>query len=61
MNSFISYLKNVRAELSHVVFPTRKMVVIHTIIVIVLTIITALLLTGFDFGFTRGVNFLITR
>jgi|JI10StandDraft_1071094.scaffolds.fasta_scaffold605187_2 preprotein translocase SecE subunit len=61
MNSFFSYLQNVRSELSHVTFPTRKVLIASTITVVVLSVVTALILTGFDLGFTRGVNFLITR
>lgn len=61
MNSFISYLKNVRAEMTHVVFPTRKALIGHTIAIILISVFVALLLTGLDLGFTKGVEFLISR
>ena len=61
MNSFISYLKNVRAEMTHVVFPTRKALIGHTIAIILISVFVALLLTGFDFGFSSGVNYLISQ
>jgi preprotein translocase SecE subunit len=61
MNSFISYLKNVRAEMTHVVFPTRKALIGHTVAIILISVFVAFLLTGLDLGFTKGVEFLISQ
>jgi len=51
--SFVTYLKEVKGELKHVSWPTRKQTIIFTIIVVVLSIVTATLLGVFDtiFGF----------
>lgn len=56
MQSLISYLKNVRGELAHVVWPNRRQAVIHTVLIIVISTIVALVLTGFDFIFTGVVD-----
>lgn len=45
---FIDYLKETRAELKHVSWPTRKQAVGFTAMVIVLSFLTAALLGLFD-------------
>lgn len=45
---FIDYLKETRAELKHVSWPTRKQAVGFTAMVIVLSLLTAVLLGLFD-------------
>ena len=52
MKSFTNYLKEVRGELKHVSWPTQKQTIIFTILVIIVSIITAMLLGLFDFVFT---------
>lgn len=52
MNSLVTYLKNVRGELAHVVWPNRRQAIIHTILIILISVAVALLLTGFDYVFT---------
>jgi preprotein translocase SecE subunit len=59
MHSLITYLKNVRGELAHVVWPNRRQAVIHTVLIILISTLVALVITGFDFGFTSGVNQLV--
>lgn len=59
MNSFFTYLKNVRGELAHVVWPNRNQAIVHTVLIIVISAVVALLLAGFDYGFTRIVNLFI--
>jgi len=51
--SAVNYLKEVKGELKHVSWPTRKQTIFFTIIVVVLSIVTAVLLGVFDtmFGF----------
>ena len=56
MNSFISYLKNVRGELSHVVWPNRRQAIIHTALIVVISALVAVMLTGFDYVFTGVVD-----
>ncbi|HYF29445.1 MAG TPA: preprotein translocase subunit SecE [Candidatus Paceibacterota bacterium] len=56
MNSFFTYLKNVRGELSHVVWPGRSQAILHTVLIVVISALVALLLAGFDYVFTGVVN-----
>ena len=59
MNNFISYLKNVRAELQHVVWPSRKQTIIHTVIVILLSAFAAVFIGVVDYFLTSGVGSLL--
>jgi preprotein translocase subunit SecE len=59
MSTFINYLKDIAAELRHVSWPTRAQTFIYTILVIVLSILTAFYTGFFDFLFSRALNWLI--
>jgi preprotein translocase subunit SecE len=59
MNNLIQYLKDTRAELTHVSWPTQKQIVIYTAVVIVISSLVAAFLGFFDFVFSRGINMLI--
>ncbi len=48
MNTLIQYLKETKAELKEVVFPTSKQTITFTIIVIVISVIVAIMLGGID-------------
>ena len=61
MNSFISYLKNVRVELTHVVWPKPRVAIGHVVLIILISAFTALLVAGLDYVFTQGVSQLIVR
>jgi preprotein translocase subunit SecE len=50
MNSLVAYLRNVRTELTHVVWPDWRQAVWHT----------ALLIAGLDYAFTGVVSRLVT-
>lgn len=52
MNTFINYLKETRAELEHVTWPTRREAIGFTIVVIVVSIATAIFLGFFDYLFS---------
>lgn len=56
MHSLISYLKNVRGEMAHVVWPNRRQAIIHTALVVLISAAVALLLAGFDYVFTGVVD-----
>ncbi len=60
MNSLTSYLRNVRTELTHVVWPTPRMAAILTALVIIISALVALLIAGLDYGFTSLVNYVVT-
>lgn len=55
------YIKETRAELKHVSWPTRRQAVIFTILVIVISLGLALVLGLFDFVFSTGLKLLLSR
>ncbi len=59
MNTLITYLKGVKEELRHVVWPKSRTAVGHTILIILLSAITALFVGVADFLFTRGLSSVI--
>jgi preprotein translocase SecE subunit len=59
MNAFLTYLKNVRAEMAHVVWPDRRQGILHTILIIVISAALALLIAGLDYVFTNIVSHLV--
>lgn len=60
MKSFFTYLRNVRGELAYVVWPDRKQAIVHTLLIIVISAVVAVYLSGLDYVFTGVVNRLIT-
>ncbi|MFC1802030.1 preprotein translocase subunit SecE [Patescibacteria group bacterium] len=56
MNKFFNYLKEVKGELSHVTWLTKKQVVLFTIIVIIISVITAFYLGFLDYIFSELVK-----
>lgn len=59
MASFITYLKNVRTELSHVVWPTRRQSLQHVALILLISALTAAFVAVLDYALTRGVGMLI--
>ena len=55
-----TYLKNVRGELSHVVWPSRKTALFHTALIVVLSAIVAIIILVLDYAFTGVVDLLLT-
>ena len=60
MKSLFTYLRNVRGELAHVVWPDRTQAMVHTVLIILVSAIVAVYLSGLDYVFTGVVNRLIT-
>lgn len=60
MKSLFTYLRNVRGELTHVVWPDRNQAMVHTVLIILVSALVALYLSGLDYVFTGVVNRLIT-
>jgi len=59
MEKFIQYLKDSRAELAHVSWPTQRQAATYTIVVVVVSIIVSLFLGFADFIFTSSLQWLI--
>lgn len=47
------YIKDTRAEMSHVNWPSRKLAVSYAVAVVIISVIVALLLGLFDYIFSR--------
>ncbi len=60
MKSFFTYLRNVRGELAHVVWPDRNQAMVHTVLIIFVSAIVAIYLSGLDYVFTGVVDRIIT-
>lgn len=56
MDRFFSYLRETRGELKHVSWPTQRQTAIFTVLVIVISIVTALYLGLLDFLLTEGLS-----
>ncbi len=59
MNRFFNYLRATRGELKHVSWPTQRQTVIYTILVIGISILTALYLGALDYLFTKALGILL--
>jgi preprotein translocase SecE subunit len=55
----LNYIKDTRAELAHVNWPTSRQATIYTVAVIVIAIVVAAYMGLFDYAFTRGLDYLI--
>lgn len=57
--SIISYLKEVKGEMVHVTWPTTRQVAFFTTLTVIISLVVAYMLGGFDFLFTRGLEKLL--
>jgi preprotein translocase SecE subunit len=55
------YLKETKAELKEVAFPSSTQTIIYTIAVIIISTIVAIILSGVDFGLREGLTKLLSR
>ena len=58
MNRFVQYVKDTRAEMAHVNWPTREQTIRFTVAVIAVSLGTAILLGISDFVFSRLLTLL---
>lgn len=56
MNALITYLKHVREEFTHIVWPTRHTAIAHTLVVILIAAIIALMVGLLDYAFGSVVS-----
>ncbi len=61
MNKLLQYLKETRAELKEVVFPTSSQTIIYTILVIVISVLVAVSLGGIDIGLRALLERVVNR
>ncbi|MCX6713423.1 MAG: preprotein translocase subunit SecE [Candidatus Vogelbacteria bacterium] len=54
-----NYIKDTRAELKHVTWPTREQTINFTVIVVALSVFVGVMLGLFDFVFTGLLKYLV--
>lgn len=59
--NILNYIKETKAELKEVVFPTTSQTITYTVLVIILSIIVAALLGAVDLGLREGMIKLLAR
>jgi len=59
MSKITEYFKDIKAELKHVNWPTRKQTIAYTIFVVALSVLVAYFLGLFDFIFSKGLGRII--
>ena len=59
MKAVINYLKSVGREFSQIVWPPRRTVLIHTVLVVIISLITALILYLIDLILIKLLNGLL--
>ena len=57
--SLVQYIKDVQTEMRHVSWPTQKQTIIFTIIVIVISLLTAVYLGVFDFLLSKVLELVV--
>ncbi|OHB15265.1 MAG: preprotein translocase subunit SecE [Candidatus Zambryskibacteria bacterium RIFOXYC1_FULL_39_10] len=57
--SIISYIKETKGEMSHVNWPTKRQSMVFSLVVIIISVLTAFFLGLFDFIFSRILNLFI--
>jgi preprotein translocase SecE subunit len=61
MNQLSNYLKATAAEMKQVKWPTRKTAAFYSILVIVISALTALYAGAFDYLFGQFINYVVTN
>jgi preprotein translocase subunit SecE len=59
MSRLGNYLRDTKAELKHVSWPTQRQAAVYTLLVIVISGITAVFVGLFDHFFTKALDLLI--
>lgn len=59
MNRLLNYLRATKGELKHVSWPTQRQTTIYTVLVIVLSIVTAMYLGLLDGILLRALNIIL--
>jgi preprotein translocase subunit SecE len=60
MQRLVNYLKDTRAELKHVSWPTGRQAAIYTALIIATSVIVSLIVGLFDFLFTQALDWFIS-
>ena len=57
--SVLSYLRETRAELSHVSWPTKRQATVFSVVVVIVSVLVSLFLGFFDLVFSRILNLFV--
>lgn len=57
--NILNYLKETKAELKEVSWPTRQQTITFTILVILISVFVAIFLGGVDFGLKQGLSHIV--
>jgi preprotein translocase SecE subunit len=60
MKNFLSYLKNVRGELVHVVWPKPRQAAVHTVLILAISALVAVFIGLLDYLLTSLVGSIVT-
>jgi len=61
MGNFSNYLSATAAEMKQVTWPTQKQALLYTFLVVGISAIVSMFLGAFDYIFSQGINFIVTR
>ena len=56
MNALTTYFRHVREEFTHVTWPTPREAVAHTLMILLVSIIVAVMVGVLDYAFTTAVS-----
>ena len=59
MHTLTTYLRNVREEFRHIVWPSNRTAVAHTLVVVLIALLVALFVGVLDFAFRTGVSTIV--
>lgn len=59
MNQIVNFLKEVRAEMEKVVWPTKEQTIRYSILVIIVAVVSGAFLGGLDYLLTLVTDFLV--
>jgi preprotein translocase subunit SecE len=59
MSRLGNYIRDTRAEMKHVSWPTQTQTVVYSILVILISVIVALFLGAFDYVFTNLLDMVV--
>jgi preprotein translocase SecE subunit len=60
MHALTTYLRNVREEFNHIVWPSNRTALAHTLVVVVIAAVVALFVGLLDFVFRTGVSSIVS-
>lgn len=60
-NPAVKYFREAKMELEKVSWPTQKDTMTYSVIVLVLSLVTAAFIGALDFGLSKGLEFLVSK